>query len=150
MGVLSDACLGIPKYSKLEEKKNGLDVYKPVDDSAIYSEHYEIISFFCPICNQVVREQEMTSSFKKMRDKGGERIKVLIKKYIELIINYEEADIFDSLEKIYLEVEDIKNNYDENKYFYHICYLKNKNCYIIFFEEPKSVIEKWAIPPINA
>ena len=37
MGVLADACLGVPLYSKLEEKKNGLDVYQSVDnDRSIY------------------------------------------------------------------------------------------------------------------
>ena len=150
MGVLSSACLGVPTYTKLEEKKNGLDVYRPLDGSYI-DKTYDTITYICPICNQLVKEKEMTSSFEKMLDKGGKRIKVLIKRYVELLVDSEEeVDIFDSLEKIYFEIEDIKNNYDENKYFNHTCYLKNKKCYIILFKEPKSEIEKWSIPPMDA
>lgn len=83
----------------------------------------------------MVKEKEITAEFEKILEKGPERIKLLIKRYNELIINYEEIDIFDSLEKIYLEFEDLKKNYDENKYYFkHICRNKNKNCYIIFLK----------------
>ena len=151
MGVFEALCLSIPKYSKLEEKKNGLDVYKIADKSALYKSNvydfnkgcYDVISFYCPICDKLVEEKEITDEFKKIyNNKGAKSLKVLTKKYIDLTHNYEEFDIFDSLEKIYLEIEDIKNNYDENRYFKHFCSLKNKNCYIIFLEESKSEIER--------
>ena len=74
----------------------------------------------------MVKEKEITAEFEKILEKGPERIKLLIKRYNELKINYEEIDIFDSLEKIYLEFEDLKKNYDENKYFKHICRNKIK------------------------
>ena len=97
----------------------------------------------------MVKEKEITAEFEKILEKGPERIKLLIKRYNELIINYEEIDIFDSLEKIYLEFEDLKKNYDENKYYFkHICRNKNKNCYIIFFKESNYVIEKMTIKPV--
>lgn len=154
MGLLSDFCFGIPIYSKLEEKRNGLDVYKIADNNAIYEHYdvykncYDIITFYCPICDKLVKEKEITDAFEKMRNKGARRLKVLTKKYIDLISNLEEFDIFDSLEKIYLEIEDIKNNYDENRNFKHFCSHKNKNCYIIFLKEPKNEIERLANLPI--
>ena len=59
MGVLAESCLGVPLYSKLEEKKNGLDVYQSVDNNRSiykhydnYKECYDIISFICPICKE--------------------------------------------------------------------------------------------------
>lgn len=39
MGVLADACLGVPLYSKWEEKKNGLDVYQSVDNNRSIYKH---------------------------------------------------------------------------------------------------------------
>ena len=81
-----------------------------------------------------MKEKEITAEFEKILEKGPERIKLLIKRYNELIINYEEIDIFDSLEKIYLEFEDLKKNYDENKYFKHICRNKKKLLFNFFLK----------------
>ena len=74
---------GISTYQEhmLYALQHGISEITFTEHYDVYKNCYDIITFYCPICDKLVKEKEITDAFEKMRNKGARRLKVLTKKY---------------------------------------------------------------------
>ena len=113
----------IKHYSKdtnltiTEEKKDGLDVYIPNQKIEKILARDNLI--ICPNCYQDFSENEKNEINTKI-NKGKNMIITLFQEYRKKIQSYD-VDIFDDLEKIYLEIENAKKDFINNQYYKHHC-----------------------------
>lgn len=115
-------------YTKLEEKKDGLDVYKP---KVTLSENSYI---WCPICGS---SHKSNTNIKEALRKGVEAICNLDLRYHNLVLTWDEVDIFEKLESIKKEREEIIEHYEERIYQKYTCEYKNIQCYIKIYNYTK-------------
>ena len=113
----------IKHYSKdtnltiTEEKKDGLDVY--ITNQKIEKILARDDLIICPNCYQDFSENEKNEINTKI-NKGKNMIITLFQEYRKKIQSYD-VDIFDDLEKIYLEIENAKKDFINNQYYKHHC-----------------------------
>ena len=123
--------LAVPSYCKLHDKKNGLDIYK-----SNYGKFSVRKTFCCPICDKYESAEEINI----ILENGPIKLYQLKEELFRLIINYEIVDIFERLEIIEKQKEDILNTFDEKRYYKHTCEKKKVSCYIIIYYEKSSEI----------
>ena len=96
-------------YIKLDNKKDGIDVYEYNPEHMSESNWY--FQIFCPICNNYLDSSNGITGeiFKKtILTKGPLGIYDLKKQYDELILDRKKIDIFGELEAIINSIETIK------------------------------------------
>ena len=118
--------LAVPSYCKLHDKKNGLDIYK-----SNYGKFSVRKTFCCPICDKYESAEEINI----ILENGPIKLYQLKEELFRLIINYEIVDIFERLEIMEKQKEDILKTFDEKRYYKHTCEKKKVSCYIIIYKE---------------
>ena len=116
----------VPIYTKLREKKNDLDIYT----SNLHRFSIEK-TFPCPICGK----SESNEKINTILENGPNKLSKLDEESFELIINKEIVDIFEQLEFIEKQRENILETYNEKRYYKHTCEKKKVSCYIIIYKE---------------
>ena len=116
----------VPIYTKLREKKNDLDIYT----SNLHRFSIEK-TFPCPICSK----SESNEKINTILENGPNKLSKLDEESFELIINKEIVDIFEQLEFIEKQRENILETYNEKRYYKHTCEKKKVSCYIIIYKE---------------
>ena len=118
--------LAVQHYCKLHDKKNGLDIYKSNFGKFSVSK-----TFPCPICDNYESSEEINI----ILENGPNKLYKLNEEVFRLIVNYEIVDIFERLEIIEKQKEDILNTFNEKRYYKHTCKKKKVSCYIIIYDE---------------
>ena len=136
----SACCCKIEYYTKLDEKKDGLCVYKLKNEDGIKKDYEGFRGFRCPLCNDYESGEEIKKQYEESQKRGFPRLSKCYSDYNYNVQREDCADVFEALEKIYKEIQDIKANYDENCYFKFFCSKKNTEIYIIFESHPKEKI----------
>ena len=116
----------VPIYTKLREKKNDLDIYR----SNLHRFSIEK-TFPCPICGK----SESNEKINTILENGPNKLLKLDEESFKLIINKEIVDIFEQLEFIEKQRENILETYNEKRYYKHTCEKKKVSCYIIIYNE---------------
>ena len=142
IGLNAAGCCRIEYYTKLEEKKDGLSVYKLSNEDGLKRDFEGIRGFVCPLCNNhfVDNRKEINEQYEECTKKGFPRLSKCYSDYDYNVERQDCADVFELLENLYNEIQDIKANYDENCYFKYTCPIKNTEIYIIFKIHPKEKI----------
>ena len=136
----SACCCKIEYYTKLDEKKDGLCVYKLKNEDGIKKDYEGFRGFRCPLCNDFESGEEIKKQYEESQKRGFPRLSKCYSDYNYNVQREDYADVFEDLENIYKEIQDIKANYDENCYFKFFCSKKNTEIYIIFESHPKEKI----------
>ena len=136
-------CLSMPNYwNKIEEKKDGLNVYRFEHD--YYGINY-LNNCVCPLCAEPMSEN-IIKNLEELKNKGPQIIRELRKNYCDLVnetkynFKKEDIDIFNKLEEIQIQIDDYLNQYENNKYFKYKCEKKNSECYLMLYNLPKEKI----------
>ena len=136
----TNCCKGNSEWLKLEEKKDGLDVYKYVHSNVDFAYNKSMgvnnFSFRCPLCNERLT-MESDKEICDLKNKGPQAITDLKEDYVNLVYNRDRIDIFKQLEEIANKIEDYSNQYDENRFYKYKCDKKNKEIYLIIFQYSK-------------
>ena len=143
IGALNAAgCCRIEYYTKLEEKKDGLFVYKLTNEDGLRKDYQGIIGFYCPLCNNdfVNNRNEINKQYEECTKKSFPRLSQCYSNYDFNVEREDYVDVFEFLEEFYKEIQEIKSNYEENCYFKYFCPEKKTEMYIIFESHPKEKI----------
>ena len=139
-GLKAAGCCRIEYYTKLEEKKDWLCVYKLTDEDGLKKDYEGIRGFECPLCYNFESRNEIKKQFEESKKRGFPRLSECYSNYNYNVEREDCADVFEVLENCYNEIQDIKANYDESCYFKYTCPQKNTDIYIIFEVHPKEKI----------
>ena len=139
-GLKAAGCCRIEYYTKLEEKKDWLCVYKLTDEDGLKKDYEGIRGFECLLCYNFESRNEIKKQFEESKKRGFPRLSECYSNYNYNVERQDCADVFEVLENCYNEIQDIKANYDENCYFKYTCPQKNTEIYIIFEVHPKEKI----------
>lgn len=112
-----------PKLKKLNETKEGLDVYKIGSIIQIFE---------CPICGEIADFKQIKEMEKQERSKGVSGIEKLVREFNYICERNVTLD-FDKLENIENTIRDYYINFDENSVYKYKCQ-NNHQFYIRLFE----------------
>ena len=121
-------------YIKQDSKKDELPIYQ------LNSEYYYYQ--FCPICSENLPDNINKEINQIVDSYGPNAIKELKTQYDSLVCNPAIIDVFPQLEKTINQIEEIKKNYEEKKYYKYKCEKKNKECYINLFRFSVEELDK--------
>ena len=121
-------------YIKQDSKKDELPIYQ------LNSEYYYYQ--FCPICSENLPDNINIEINQIVDSYGPNAIKELKTQYDSLVCNPAIIDVFPQLEKTINQIEEIKKNYEEKKYYKYKCEKKNKECYINLFRFSVEELDK--------
>ena len=133
-------CFRINYYTKLEEEKDGLNIYKLTNADGLRKSYGEFRGFECPLCYNLEKRKEIIDQYKEWQKKGYQGLSECYSNYDYNVKREDYADVFEFLEEFYKEIQDIKANYDENCYFKYTCPEKKTQIYILFEEHSKEQI----------
>ena len=106
-------CFRINYYTKLEEEKDGLNIYKLTNADGLRKSYGEFRGFECPLCYNLEKRKEIIDQYKEWQKKGYKGLSECYSNYDYNVKREDYADVFEFLEEFYKEIQDIKANYDE-------------------------------------
>jgi hypothetical protein len=130
-------------YVKIDKKIDGIDVYEYNPEHMKESNWYYQV--FCPICSNYLDSSNGTTSeiFRNtIIAKGPVGIYDLKEQYDKLILDRSKVDIFPELETIINNIENIKSNFEKNRYYKDKCARENKEYYIRLYNISLEEAEK--------
>ena len=117
-------------YEKLEEIKDDLEVLRLKDIVNTYAfttypdnpkeKLFLIHNLACPLCHDELNKVQV-EEINDILFNGKYRYLSLYTLKFKLETDFSKVDIFDTLELIHTEIEDIKNKYEERQYYKLFC-----------------------------
>ena len=121
-------------YIKQDSQKDELTIYQLSPEYQRYE--------FCPICSEYLSDNINKEINHIIDSYGPNAINELKTQYDYLVGNPAIIDVFPQLEKTINQIEEIKKNYEEKKYYKYKCEKNNKECYINLFRYSVEELDK--------